>query len=287
MNTREVADYLRIKERKVYDLIAKKAIPCTRVTGKWLFPKPLIDAWLAQGMQSVGLSVVSPPAVVVGSHDPLLDWSLRESNCDLATLPGGSLDGLRRFARGDAVLCGLHIPEADGFNSQSVASQCAGQGTVMVEWAWREQGLVLAKGNPLNIISISELVSKNARVAVRQPDAGSRLLFQNLIEAANINFEDLNILTEIFKNENDLGLAILDGKADAGLGISAVARGHRLDFLPLHQERFDLLIHRRDYFNPPFQALLAFTQTELFQAKAQEMSGYDITKIGKISDTLD
>lgn len=287
MNTREVADYLRIKERKVYDLITKKAIPCTRVTGKWLFPKTLIDAWLAQGMQTIGISLASPLAVVVGSHDPLLDWALRESKCDFATLPGGSLDGLRRFAHGDAILCGLHIPEAEGFNSQSVANQCTGQGTVLVEWAKREQGLVLAKGNPLGIRSVSDLVSKKARVAVRQPDAGSRLLFQNLLEAANIAFSDLSVLAEVFQNESDLGLAILDGKADAGLGIAAIALSQRLDFLPLEQERFDLLIRRRDYFYPPFQALLEFSMSELFCAKAKEMGGYDIINTGRISDTLD
>ncbi|MBT7486316.1 MAG: helix-turn-helix domain-containing protein, partial [Rhodospirillales bacterium] len=117
MNTHEVADYLRIKERKVYDLIAKKAIPCTRVTGKWLFPKPLIDAWLARETDTTGVSLTPPPAVVAGSQDPLLDWSLRESGCDLAVLPGGSLDGLRRFASGDAVVCGLHIPEPEGYNT--------------------------------------------------------------------------------------------------------------------------------------------------------------------------
>lgn len=287
MNTREVADYLRIKERKVYDLISKKEIPCTRVTGKWLFPKPLIDAWLARGTETMGISLAPPPAVVAGSHDPLLDWSLRKSGCDLALLPGGSLDGLRRFAGGDAVLCGLHIPEPEGYNSQTVAKQCAGQGTVLVEWARREQGLVLAKGNTLNITSLADLVKVNARVAVRQPDAGSRLLFQNLLDQAGIEFDQLNALTEVFRNENDLGLAILDGKADAGLGIAAVARGQRLDFVPLHRERFDLLARRRDYFEPPIQTLLAFTRTEAFREKAEEMGGYDIANIGQISASLD
>ena len=287
MNTHEVADYLRIKERKVYDLIAKKAIPCTRVTGKWLFPKPLIDAWLARGTETIGVSLAPPPAVVAGSHDPLLDWSLRESRCDLAVLPGGSLDGLRRFAGGDAVLCGLHIPEPEGYNTQSVAKQCAGQGTVLVEWAWRDQGLVLAKGNPLGITSVADLVAVGARVAIRQPDAGSRLLFQNLLDEAGIEFDQLNALAEVFRSENDLGLEILDDKADVGLGIAAVARGQRLDFVPLARERFDLLIRRRDFFEPPFQTLLGFSRTEHFREKAKEMGGYDVANVGQISASLD
>ncbi|MEE9318599.1 MAG: helix-turn-helix domain-containing protein, partial [Rhodospirillales bacterium] len=86
MTTREVAEYLRIKERKVYDLVRGKRIPCTRVTGKLLFPKNLIDQWVAEGTEFPGMAAAMKPApaIVAGSHDPLLDWSLRESACQLA-----------------------------------------------------------------------------------------------------------------------------------------------------------------------------------------------------------
>ncbi|MDH3791906.1 MAG: helix-turn-helix domain-containing protein, partial [Rhodospirillales bacterium] len=91
MTTKEVADYLRIKERRVYELVRRRAIPCTRVTGKWLFPRTLIDVWLAESAAGQGSTRIQAPPVVAGSHDPLLDWAARESGCGLALLPGGSL----------------------------------------------------------------------------------------------------------------------------------------------------------------------------------------------------
>ncbi len=100
MTTREVAEYLRIKERKVYDLVKARRIPCTRVTGKWLFPRPLIDAWVSRSAAAV--TPPAPPPVIAGSHDPLLEWCLNQAGAGLAMLPGGSLHGIERLAAGDA-----------------------------------------------------------------------------------------------------------------------------------------------------------------------------------------
>lgn len=109
MTTHEVADYLRIKERKVYDLVRQGEIPCSRRSGKWLFPKALIDRWVLQGVRSTELALGPAPAIIAGSHDPLLDWAVRESNCGLAILAGGSLDGLSRVADGEAEIGRAHV----------------------------------------------------------------------------------------------------------------------------------------------------------------------------------
>ncbi len=100
LTTRELAELLRIKERKVYDLAASGQVPCSKATGKLLFPRDAIDAWVAE--HSSGLerySSLAPPNVILGSHDPLLDWALRESRCGLASYLDGSTDGLQRFAK--------------------------------------------------------------------------------------------------------------------------------------------------------------------------------------------
>ncbi|MCH8836058.1 MAG: helix-turn-helix transcriptional regulator, partial [Proteobacteria bacterium] len=253
MNTREVAEYLRIKERKVYALVREKRIPCTRVTGKWLFPRHLIDLWVAQGTRFPNLrEAVAAPPVVVGSHDPLLEWCLRESGCELAMMSGGSLDGLKRLTAGDAVMCGLHVFDAGAgtggaYNVAVVRDSCSGLGMVLIEWAWRQQGLVLAPGNPLGIASLRDLRVSKARVVARQHEAGSQLLFEHLLGEAGLKPGDLTMLDHRALSETDLGLAVLEGKADAGLAVAAVARQLRLDFLALHRERYDLLLRRRDY----------------------------------------
>lgn len=284
MNTREVAEYLRIKERKVYDLVREKRIPCARVTGKWLFPKRLIDAWLADGTELPrDIHILAPPPpVIVGSHDPLLDWSVRESDCDLALLASGSLDGLRRFVDGEAMVCALHVLDGRTGEYNIPVVEALGANAVLIEWARREQGLVVAPGNPLAITGVEDLVRKKPRVVLRQQGAGSRILLERLLEQAGIALDALTTLEQPARSETDLGQAISEGKADAGLGVRAAAHAFRLDFVPLYQERCDLLIRRRDYFEPPVQRLLAFAHSSAFAVRAAEMSGYDVTTTGRI-----
>lgn len=287
MSTREVAEYLRVKERKVYDLVRRRQIPCTRVTGKLLFPKLLIDQWLAEAtdVPDAARRLAKPaPPVVAGSHDPLLDWALRESHSDLALLAGGSLDGLKRLKAGEARISGLHVldPESGEYNRKVVEASLPGMDVVVIEWAWREQGLVVAPGNPLGIAGLADLRAKRARIVQRQAAAGSQLLFRHLIEQAGIAPEELVLLDQPALSETDLGLAVQEGKADAGPAIRAAAQQFRLDFVALARERFDLVMRRRDYFEPPVQKLLGFARTDAFRAHAQEMGGYDTSGLGRV-----
>lgn len=283
MTTREVADYLRLKERRIYELVRQRAIPCTRVTGKWLFPKPLIDLWLSQNLEGAP-GPTSVPPVIAGSQDPLLDWAVKESGCGLALLPGGSLDGLARFARGEALAAGLHVldPESGEWNGPAIQGALAGRPVVSIAWARRSQGLVVAAGNPLAIRSLADLSRPGLRFARRQAEAGSRLLLAHLLGEAGVDEEALDYGGETARGELDVGLAVLEGRAAAGLAVEAVARQLKLDFLPLVEERFDLLIARRDYFEPPFQRLLAFARSRALAERAAQLGGYDVAELGTV-----
>jgi excisionase family DNA binding protein len=284
MTTKEVADYLRIKERRVYELVRRRAIPCTRVTGKWLFPRTLIDVWLAESAAGQASARVQAPPVIAGSHDPLLDWAAHESGCGLALLPGGSLDGLRRFAEGEAQVAGLHLydAETESFNVPAVTATLPQAGLVLIEWAWRRQGLVVAAGNPKGLAGVADLAREGVTVARRQEAAGSRLLLAQLLEHEGLGLEDLSFTAETAHGETDLGLAILEGRADAGLAVEAAARALKLDFLPLMRERYDLLLRRRDYFEAPVQMLLAFARGGAFRTRAEQMGGYDVAGLGRV-----
>ena len=290
MTTREVADYLRIKERKVYDLVRAGDIPCSRVTGKLLFPKALVDLWIARSTElpeDMSAATDTPPApappVVAGSHDPLLDWALRESNSDLALHPGGSLDGLKRLAAGEAMVAGCHAPDDDGgYRARVIETAMAGRPAVAIEWAWRKQGLVVAPGNPLGLKAVADLARADMRVALRQEEAGSRLLLLQLIGRAGLELEALQAMERPARSETEVALAVLEGKADCGLAIEAAARQHRLDFVPLIEERYDLVLMRRDYFEAPVQALLATARTKAFGARARELGGYRIGGLGTV-----
>ncbi|HUT50174.1 MAG TPA: helix-turn-helix transcriptional regulator [Alphaproteobacteria bacterium] len=289
MTTKEVAEYLRIKERKVYDLVRTGEIPCSRVTGKWLFPTALIDLWVARstelpdGLPASAAAGAAPAPVVAGSHDPLLEWALRESGSELALHPGGSLDGLRRLAAGEAVVAGSHAPDADGgYRGRVAAHALASQPVVVLAWAWRRQGLVVAQGNPHGLETIADLARRGVRVVLRQEAAGSQLLLLHLLAKAELDPGALTAIEGPARSETDVARAVVEARADAGLAIEAAARAHGLDFVPLHRERYDLAVMRRDYFEAPVQALLSFARSEAFKARARELGGYEIGELGQV-----
>ena len=122
MTTSEVAEYLRLKERTVYDMAARNQIPCRRAKGKLLFSRRLIDAWIEAHTRMPDGVVQHLPAIYAGSSEPLLEWALRQSGARLATLIGGSRAGLVAIARGEAALAGVQMidPETGAYNLPKV-----------------------------------------------------------------------------------------------------------------------------------------------------------------------
>jgi len=284
MTTAEVAAHLRLKERKVYDLVRQGRIPCSRITGKLLFPKHLIDLWVARNTEFAGAELHQAPPVVAGSHDPLLEWAARESGSELAMLAVGSEQGVRRLAAGQAVVAGLHILDSQSGEYNIAAVRDIGHlaDVVLIEWAEREQGLVTAAGNPLGLRGIADLKDKRVRVARRQEGAGAQVLLRHLVAREGLRLQALNLVSQPMLTETDLAAAVLEGQADCGFAIRAVAQRFRLGFIPLHRERFDLAMRRRDYFEPPLQALLGFAGSDGFRRHATELGGYDVSRTGRI-----
>ena len=286
MTVNEVADYLRVRERTIYELVRTQRIPSCKLSGKLLFPKRLIELWVAQSADypNAAVHLSSPPPVIAGSHDLLLEWSVRESNCELAILVGGSTAGLHRLLAGQAVACGLHLfdPETGEYDASALTKTLPGLDFVVIEWARRLQGLVVASGNPLKIGSIADLRKRRVRVATRQPGSGTAILFSKLVADAGFSAEELSTIDRPMSSHTDIADAIRHGKADAGLAIESVAREQGLDFVPLHWERYDLVVRRVEYFEPPLQRLFAFTRTELFSEQAKALGGYDIARTGTV-----
>ena len=276
LTTKEVAALLRVRERKVYDLAAGGGIPHRRITGKLLFPRAEILAWV-EG--SGDAAPAERPEVLTGSHDPLLDWAVRESGSGLATLWNGSLDGLDSFGRGHAALSGLHVPEETDWNVRTVAGRGI-RGSVLIAWVARARGLVLSERVREEVRCISDL--RGRRVAMRQPGAGATALFEKLLSKEGLAATDLIPSAELARTESDAAAAVAAGDADAALGIEAMARQFHLPFLPLVQERFDLLIDRRAYFTDRVQTLMAFARGDALKHKADAMGGYDLSETGHV-----
>ncbi len=295
LSTKEVADYLRLKERKIYDLVSQGGIPHSRVSGKLLFPRTLIDEWVKQSTAGAALNVMrNAPAVIAGSSDPLLEWAVRESRCGLATMTYGSMDGVDRISAGAACAAAMHIPAgSDKFAGRLAAQRedrnvslardrLAHLDCVLLEWAKREQGLVVAAANPRRIATLADLKKPKVRVIQRQPGAGSYLLFLQLLAEAGINSDQLNLASPAAQTESEIAVAILDGRADAGLAVRAVARQFHLDFIPLTVERLDIAVLRASYFDAPWQVLMDFTRKPVFQRYAKTLAGYDVRALGSV-----
>lgn len=266
---------MRVKERKVYDLAAAGEIPHRRITGKLLFPRSELLAWIdGNGAPAP----VERPAVLAGSHDPLLDWAVRESGAPLATLLNGSADGLERYALNEAAMTGLHVPEAGGWNIRTVSNRDL-RDCVLVGWAIRARGLILGP-KAQHVQSFGDL--KGLRIATRQPGAGTSALFDVLMAEHGLSVDDVVAAQNPSYTESDAAAAVASGDADAALGIGAMAQQFNLGFHPLLNERFDLLIDRRAYFTAPVQMLVHFMQSQAFRNKADALTGYDLSETGVV-----
>ena len=282
LTTAEAADYLRLKERKLYELVAEGAIPCTKVTGRWLFPKAELDQWLSSSLaRPDGMQLAEPSPIVGGSHDPLLEWALRESGCGLASLAEGSEAGLRRFAEGGVIAAAIHLhaleSESSDANVEALRTRADMRDAVLIAFVRREQGLLVAPGNSMNLRSIEDVARAKARMAVRPAGAGAQLLLLALLHRAGIALEKLVVAGPPAPTGPDVAQAIRAGHADCGIATRAVADAAGLGFVPLLWERFDLAMRRRDYFQPPLQTLLIFQRTPQFAARAAELGGYDLS----------
>lgn len=285
--TSEAAEYLRIRERKLYELVSENAVPCTKATGKWLFPKDELDRWLLGSLTRPDGSKPSEPMPIVGgSHDSLLEWALRESGSGLATLPEGSAAGLRRFMDGKLVAAAIHLHSVDGeerdANIDAMRREPNLHGAVLIAFARREQGIILALGNPRKISKFSDIVKSRARVAVRPAGAGAQLLLEALAHREKVDLAVLNVVSPPCPTGSDIAQAIRTGHADCGISTRSVANAAGLDFIPLLWERFDLVVGQRDYFRPPLQKFLAFVASPSMRAHAHDSGGYDISEAGRV-----
>jgi excisionase family DNA binding protein len=284
LNTDEAANYLRISERKLYELVAAGAVPCSKVTGRWLFPKAALDRWVTTGIAAGSLVPETPPPILGGSHDPLLEWALRESRCGLASLPEGSESGLRRLDRREVLIAAIHLHSITEDNQEpnvtAVASASGLHDAVLIAFARREQGLVVAPGNPLGIDGIGGL--SKLRIARRQDGAGAHLLLLSLLQKAGIEPMRLNMARPDCVTGNEVAERIRVGEADCGIATRAAAQSAGMGFVPLIWENFDLVLRQRDYFLAGPQALMDFLRSERFRARAAELGGYDLTETGRV-----
>lgn len=185
---------------------------------------------------------------------------------------------------GYATACALHLIDAVSgeYDASVLVKRLPEIDFVVIEWARRHQGLIVAAGNPLKIGAIGDLRKRGVRVAARQQGSGSAVLFAKLLADTGLEIDNLKIGGPPVSSETDIAVAVREKQADAGLAIETVAREKGLDFVPLQWERFDLVVRRVEYFEPALQRLFAFARTQAFRDRAVSLGGYDVANTGTV-----
>ncbi len=180
----------------------------------------------------------------------------------------------------------IHLHKLDGdddtANADGVAATPGLHDAVLIAFVRREQGLLVAAGNPLALTDIASVAETRARLAPRPPGAGAQLLLIALVARASLTLDDLALVRPACPTGADIAQAVRAGRADCGIATRAVAQAAGIGFIPLAWERFDLALRRRDYFLPGPQALLRFMRTPPFRERAAELGGYDVADAGEV-----
>ena len=295
MNTKEVARYLDIHEKQVYALIKAKRIPCTRVTGKWVFPRRLIDEWIETNARS-GMAEarhkgrkIEGALLAAGSNDPVLDFlqtDLRRSFPELYLFSTniGSVEGLKALNLGytDIAWCHLYDPLTKEYNTPYLPTYVPAVRSVVVNLFYRELGFTIPRGNPFKIRGFQDLAKKGVRFINRQKGSGTRLLIDQQLKERGIASEKIIGYENEVNTHFEVGLSILNGTANVGITSIAASKLLGLDFIPITRERFDMVMDQKTFFGKNAQAFIELLHSGEFRDKVQRVGGYDLKESGRV-----
>jgi excisionase family DNA binding protein len=293
LSTKEVSRLLNVNEKMVYVLVSEKGLPATKITGKWLFPCHLVEQWIDANTINYPQSATNLPPyqgllIITGSNDPLLDRTMWLFN---TLYPGqvavfgnlGSMGGVRALRQNFCHIAASHLIQEDEeeYNFDYAFKELE-QLPAVVNFCKREQGILVSKGNPKKISSVSDLARPDITIVNRPLGTGTRLLLDRELEKADIHGEKLNGYSHEVHRHLEVGLEILAGRADAGPAIRAVAGLLDIDFIPLRWERYDLMASKERFFDEGIQRFLSLLHDKQFRQIAEALEGYDISMSGKM-----
>ncbi len=295
MNTKEVAKYLDIHEKQVYALIKVKRIPATRITGKWIFPKKMIDEWV-ESKAGEGLMLakhksrkITGAMLAAGSNDPVLDVLLtwvRKSHPDLYLFSAnmGSLNGLTALDNGYTDIAWSHLfdPESGKYNIPYLSTLLPRIKAVVVNLFYRDIGFITAPNNPYGIKWFDDLIGEGLRFINRQQGSGTRVLLDYHLKKLGVSSDHINGYEKEVYTHFEVGLSILSGEADVGIATAAVAKLLGLSLAPITQESFDMVLDQSTFFQKGVQAFIDVLDSAEFRKGVDKLGSYDFRNSGKI-----
>jgi putative molybdopterin biosynthesis protein len=253
-----------------------------RKTGKVMekFYRAKADALL---VQEIILPKSKKPSVIFsGSHDIALESVTEQiaKHVNLLSLPVGSLDGLVNLRQGLCQISGSHLLDENGeYNTPFVKHLFPDRDVEIITLAYRTQGLMLASGNPKGIKKIADIARPNVRFANRNAGSGTRLWLDAELRRLKLPVEKINGYENQVKTHSEAANLISQNKADVSLGLQAAAHQNGLDFVPLFEERYDLVLPREQEQN--LNPLLEYIQTADFRTMLASLTGYNTRHSGE------
>jgi len=295
MNTKEVANYLGIHEKQVYALIKTKRIPSTRVTGKWVFPRKLIEEWIESNAKT-GLNQARQKSrriegglLASGSNDPILDMlhtSVKKSYPEFYIFSAntGSTDGLKALNMGYTDIAWSHLfdPKTGEYNIPFLPQYLPNMKPVVVNLFRRELGFVVAPKNPFQIRGFDDLTQKGIRFVNRQKGSGTRVLLDQYLKRLQISPAKINGYGKEVYTHFEVGLSILSKEADVGMATIAVSKLLGLPFIPITQESFDMILDQSTFFEKGVQAFMEVLNSQEFRNRVERLGSYDFKNSGKV-----
>jgi putative molybdopterin biosynthesis protein len=226
--------------------------------------------------------------VLMGSHDLALDLLARrlqeDDRLNILTLPVGSLEGLMALRQGFTHLTGCHLLDSQSleYNLPYVRHFFPDRQVSLVTLAERRQGLLVKEGNSKQIRDLADLARKGVTLINRNRGSGTRLWLDRQLGLLGIPGAQVRGYRIEARTHIEVAEAILLGRADAGIGLEAAARQFGLDFVPLYQERFDLVLPEEELHEETFQPLLDYLQSAEFRGAVERLGGYDTTQTGNL-----
>jgi len=292
MTVRQVAAYLQVNEKKVYGLVQEGKIPATKLTGKWLFPRDLVDQWLLESSHG---GLLTDRIIVAGSDDPLLFRAVSQvatslqSRALISYTATGSQLGLALLASRRADVCGIHWgPAAESYQRHpALLRQFVQAGEwVLMRLYRREQGLLVSPGMWAAPMDVVDFFAPQVRWVERQEGAGSQRFLRELIAQHGLDPASRRI-TARASTEREAASMIAMGQAEVAPGVRAAATEFGLDFLPIGWEAFDLALHRGIFFRSLFQHLLKYFRGSDCRRQINMLGGYDLAELGTLVWTGD
>jgi len=293
LTARETSELLNINEKKVYALAQEGKLPGTKITGKWLFPRVELEAFLRErSRQTAGrflteLAMKDEIILVAGSHDPAMSlvegvFHNRNPRFVIFSSNVGSAEGLRFLRKGLCTIALSHLydPVADDYNFPFIANLFdSADDVVVTNLFYRNIGFV---SKTKNITSFAAIIENRLRFINRQPGSGIRTRIDQMMAAEGLKGDDITGYADEAYTHYDVVNGIIAGKAAAGVAVESVSHRADLCFHKLFEERFDMVIRRQMFFEPNIQALVEFARSHEFLSLLADMKGYDSRDTGRI-----